>query len=374
MNLLKQDLSKPVTHADDPYQGQPLEKSADFSSSIAKGMTDSTFALSSGRNRRSNPSQIWSKPVCIALLTFVMSSLVFMTLNANGNWDFVLTFRGQKLVALMIVGFCIGVSTLLFQSLTHNPILTPALLGFDSLYILIQSLLVFSLGAVNIFTNQPLLKFGIEVVLMVGASLLLFRLLFTRNDHSLSRLILVGIIFGVLFRSLSSLVARLINPEDFVVIQAASFAQFNTLNTDLLGLSLAICLVSAVFIWRWRFQLDVLMLGRSDAIGLGINYQKLTLNLLVVIAILVATATAFVGPIVFLGLLVCALTNRISQSMYHSERIILVSLVAMTTLVLGQAVFEQVLGMAGVLSVVIEFLGGMVFIALILKQYRKKVI
>ncbi|WP_288776068.1 iron chelate uptake ABC transporter family permease subunit [uncultured Psychrobacter sp.] len=323
---------------------------------------------------RINPGLVFSKPVWIALLTLLISCVLFMTLQANGNWDFLLPFRGQKLAALMIVGYCIGVSTLLFQSLTHNPILTPALLGFDSLYILIQSLLVFFLGAVNMFTSQPLLKFGIEVALMVAASLLLFRLLFNRTEHSLSRLILVGIIFGVLFRSLSNLVARLINPEDFVVIQAASFAQFNITNLHMMWLSLAICIVSAWLVWHWRFQIDVLMLGRSDAIGLGINYQGLTLRLLVVISVLVATATAFVGPIVFLGLLVCALTNRISHSMYHSERIVLVSLVSMITLVLGQTLFERVLGMAGVLSVVIELLGGMVFIGLILKQYRKQVV
>lgn len=344
---------------------QPLD-------SVNEAHSDATGSGFKASKPTINPSLVGSKPVCLTLLILLISSGLFMTLHAHGNWDFILPFRGQKLVALMIVGFCIGVSTLLFQSLTHNPILTPALLGFDSLYVLIQSLLVFFLGAVNIFTHQPLLKFGVEVALMVGGSLLLFRLLFTRTDHSLSKLILVGIIFGVLFRSLSSLVARLISPEDFVVVQAASFAQFNTISTEMMWLSLAICVMSAFMIWRWRFEVDVLMLGRSDAINLGIDYQKLTLKLLIVIAILVATATAFVGPIVFLGLLVCALTNRISHSMYHSERIVLVSLVSMTTLVLGQTLFEQVLGMAGVLSVVIEFLGGMVFIALILKQYRKK--
>lgn len=321
-----------------------------------------------------NPGLVLSKPVWISFAVFIISGLLFMTLQSHGNWDFVLPFRGQKLIALMIVGYCIGVSTLLFQSLTHNPILTPALLGFDALYVLIQSLIVFFLGSINIFTNQPLLKFGVEVILMVGASVALFRLIFTQAHHSLSRLILVGIIFGVLFRSLSNLVARLINPDDFVVVQAASFAQFNTIDTSMMWISLAICVVSVLLIWRWRFQVDVLMLGRSDAIGLGIDYQGLTLRLLVIIAIMVATATAFVGPVVFLGLLVCALTNRISHSMYHSERIVLVSLVSMITLVLGQTVFERVLGMSGVLAVVIELLGGIVFIALILKQYRKKTI
>lgn len=315
-------------------------------------------------------TRVLTKPVWIALGLMLISSALFMTLNAHGNWDFVLSFRLKKLVALLIVGYAIGVSTLLFQSLTHNPILTPALLGFDSLYVLIQSLLVFFLGAVNVLSAQPLLKFGLEVALMVGASLVLFRLLFTRTNHDLSRLILVGIIFGVLFRSLSTLVARLISPEDFVTIQSASFAQFNTVNSAMMGMSLVVCVITALFIWRWRHQADVLMLGRASAINLGVDYQALTQKLLIVIAVLVATATAFVGPVIFLGLLVCALTNRVCHSMYHSERLVLVSLISMLCLVMGQTFFEQVLGMAGVLSVVVELLGGLVFIALIFNQYR----
>nr|WP_315042627.1 iron chelate uptake ABC transporter family permease subunit [uncultured Moraxella sp.] len=327
-------------------------------------------------NQTLNPfyqAKILTKPVIIASVVLAISMLLFMTLNANGNWDFVLPFRFYKLMALILVGVAIGVSTLLFQTLTHNPILTPALLGFDALYVLIQSVLVFALGAVNIFTTQPLLKFFLEIMLMVIASMLMFRLLFNEKQQNLSRLILVGIIFGVLFRSLSSLIARLINPEDFVVVQSASFAQFNTIDKTMMWVSLAICAVCLGAVWRWRHQVDILMLGKSYAINLGIDYQKLALRLLIIIAILVATATAFVGPVIFLGLLVCALTNKISQQMYHTERLILVSLISVICLVLGQTIFEQVLGMAGVLAVVIELFGGIVFIILMLNRYKKAI-
>ena len=323
-----------------------------------------------------NPlAKLWtfiaSHPKSIAIIILLISMALFLTANVNGYWDFALPLRAKKLLALMVVGYAIGVSTLLFQTLTHNPILTPSLLGFDSLYVLLQSLLVFFLGAISFTSINPIAKFILEIVLMFGASLLLFRLLFSKSSQDLTRLILVGVIFGVLFRSLSALVARLINPDDFVVVQSASYAQFNTVNPQLLGISFVICAISALFIWRWRYQCDVLMLGKSQAINLGINYQRLAFGLLTVIAVLVATATALVGPVTFFGLLVCALTNRIARHMYHSERLILVSLVAMICLVLGQTVFEQVLGMAGVLSVVIELAGGLVFLLLIFMTYRR---
>ncbi len=310
-------------------------------------------------------------PKSIASIILLISAILFLTVNVHGHWDFALPLRGKKLLALMVVGYAIGVSTLLFQTLTHNPILTPSLLGFDSLYVLLQSLLVFFLGSISYTSINPIAKFGLEIVLMFGASLLLFRLLFSKSSQDLTRLILVGVIFGVLFRSLSALIARLINPDDFVVVQSASYAQFNTVNPDLLSISILICAISAVFIWRWRFRCDVLMLGKDQAINLGINYQRLAFGLLTVIAILVATATALVGPVTFFGLLVCALTNRLARHMYHSERLVLVSLVAMICLVLGQTVFEQVLGMAGVLSVVIELAGGLVFLLLIFMSHNR---
>ncbi len=352
-----------------------------FLPSASSGQTtNATIDSAKSATTNLNPlAKFWARlclaisqhPKSVAALVLLISAILFLTVNVHGHWDFALPLRGKKLLALMVVGYAIGISTLLFQTLTHNPILTPSLLGFDSLYVLLQSLLVFFLGAISFTSLNPIAKFSLEIVLMFGASLLLFKLLFSKSSQDLTRLILVGIIFGVLFRSLSALIARLINPDDFVVVQSASYAQFNTVNPQLLSISLFICVVSALFIWRWRYQCDVLMLGKAQATNLGINYQRLAFGLLTIIAVLVATATALVGPATFFGLLVCALTNRMARHMYHSERLILVSLVAMICLVLGQTLFEQVLGMAGVLSVVIELAGGLVFLALIFMSQRR---
>ncbi|UPK79068.1 iron chelate uptake ABC transporter family permease subunit [Actinobacillus pleuropneumoniae] len=297
------------------------------------------------------------------------SSLFFMAYNANGNWDFVLPFRGKKLVLLLTIAYTIGVSTLLFQTLTNNPILTPSILGFDSLYLLIQTALVFTLGGVG-FTQLDLIsKFGIETSLMLFGSLLLFRTL-NKNNTDLARMILVGVIFGVLFRSLNNLLQRMVDPEEFAVAQSTSFASFNTANPTLLWISVSITILSACWVWHHRHKLDILLLGKDRAIGLGLNYSQFTRQLLVCCALLVAVSTALVGPILFLGLLVCALVNAISPVIAHSVRIPMTVIISSITLVLGQAVFEQLLKMQGVLSVVIEFAGGIVFIYLILKQKK----
>lgn len=314
---------------------------------------------------------VFKSPIFWGIVALIVSIGLFMSVNVS-DWQFALSLRGKKVLTLMTVGFAVGTSTLLFQTLTHNPILTPSLLGFDALYVLIKSLMVFFLGVVGMVALPDLVVFAFEIAIMMGVSLLMFGLLFTKRNQDLTRLILVGVVLGVLFRSLSSLVARLISPDDFVVIQAVSFANFNTINLTLLVVSMVICVVCAVVMYQVRYACDILLLGRNYAINLGIDYTRLAKKLLVVIATLVSVSTALVGPVTFFGLLVCALTNQLSVRMHHASRLLLVSVVSMTTLVAGQLVFEQFLGMAGVLSVVIELFGGVAFLWLVLRQVAKQ--
>ena len=315
------------------------------------------------------PSESY-RSMWLAAGLLLVSCTLFLTLNANGNWDFILPLRATKLASLLLVAYAVSVSTLLFQTLTNNPILTPSILGFDSLYIFLQTLLVAVLGGVGYTHLPPLGKFGFELAAMVGGSLLLFQMLLRQGGRDLVRMILIGVIFGILFRSLSSLLQRLIDPEEFAVAQAYTFASFNSVNQQMLAIAAVILFISSVFIWRERYRLDVHMLGRDQAINLGIPYTRHTLWLLAWVAVLVATSTALVGPVSFFGLLVAALANHFAPNMKHSTRLPMVFLTAALLLVAGQTVFEHVLGMKAVLSVVVEFAGGLVFLWLVLKRKR----
>lgn len=307
--------------------------------------------------------------LAFTLLLLLCSCLFFMLFNANGNWDFVIPFRGKKLLLLLTVAYTIGVSTLLFQTLTHNPILTPSILGFDSLYLLTQTLLVYFLGGIGFTLLDISFKFAIETGLMLIGALLLFRTL-AKENSDLTRMLLIGVVFGVLFRSLNNLLQRMIDPEEFAVAQSSSFASFNTANPTLLFIGITIALLSMFWIWQQRHKLDVLLLGKKQAIGLGLDYHQFSRHLLICCALLVSVSTALVGPILFLGLLVCAIVNAVSPTVSHAVRIPLTFLISGITLVLGQTLFEQIFKLQGVLSVVIELLGGLVFIYLMLKKQK----
>lgn len=296
----------------------------------------------------------------------------FMLIGANGKWSFILPFRGTKLAAMVLVAYAIAVSSVLFQTITHNRILTPAIMGFDALYILIQALLVFGLGLDPMGKSlHSAAKFGIEVAAMTGFACVLFRWLFTGAVQSLHLMMLIGIIFGLLFRSLSSFVIRLIDPNEFLVLQDRMFATFNTIQTDLLLLAaLAVAAASAVA-WRLRDRYDVLALGRDMAVNLGVDYRRTVMLTLMLIAVMVSVSTALVGPVTFFGLLVSNLAYTVMGSDKHKFVLPAAVLMAISMLVGGQAVLERMLSLNATVSVVIEFAGGLLFLFLVTRKARR---
>ncbi len=304
--------------------------------------------------------------LCLAGLALI-SVVAFMTLGAKGSWSFVLSFRGTRLAAMLIVAFAIAVSTVLFQTITGNRILTPALMGFDALYVLLQTSIVFLFGAVTLTGLDPRLMFIVEVAIMVGFSLALYRLLFGTGRHNVHLIVLIGIVLGGLFRSLSGFLQRIISPEDFIVLQDRLFASFNLTDSTLVGVSALLIGLVTIAIWRMFSVFDVMMLGRDTAIALGVDHKAMTMRILALVSILVSISTALVGPVTFFGLLVANLAYILMPAAKH--RIILPAavLVSIICLVGGQTILERVFAFDTALSIIIEFAGGLFFILFLLK-------
>ncbi|WP_265523058.1 iron chelate uptake ABC transporter family permease subunit [Oerskovia flava] len=336
-----------------------------------RGLT-STAATSAAPQARTGAAP--SRRTTLVLVGLVLLALgacaAYLVLEARGSWDFVLPFRGRRLAALAVVGAAVAVSTVVFQTLTENRILTPSIMGFDALFVLIQSLAVLGLGSIALNQVPVPLQFGVEVVVMLGASTALFFWLFGGARRSLHLLVLVGVVFGVLFRSLSALVQRLIDPNEFAVLQSRLFASFGAVDPQLLAISAVVVAVTCAWLWSRRRELDVLLLGRAHAVALGVDHRRAVLSLLLAVGLLVSVSTALVGPITFFGLLVANLAYLVAGSHRHAVTLPVAVLLAVVVLVGGQAVLEHLLDAGTVLSVVVEFLGGIVFIALLVAGGR----
>lgn len=298
--------------------------------------------------------------LCLALLAII----AFMTVNLRGNIAFALELRGIRLAALVTVAIAIALSTVTFQTITGNRILTPSIMGLDALYQFGQAALVFALGGLGYVSLSPHLKFGMEAsALMLLAIIILWPALKSRMDLTL--MLLAGVVIGGLFRSLTSLLARLIDPQEFAVAQRAMYANFSAPNTDLLAIAALVTVLAGGFLFSRRHLLDIAALGHDTAIGLGLDWNRLVLVQLITVSLLVAVSTALVGPVTFFGLLIAALAERLTTSRRHASVFVVAMLLGVIVLVGGQTLLQHGLGQAGTLSVVVDFLGGLVFILLL---------
>ena len=103
--------------------------------------------------------------------------------------------------------------------------------------------------------------------------------------------------------------------------------------------------------------------------NLGINYRQQVTVILLLISILVAVSTALVGPLTFLGLMVANLAYLVAGSSQHRYLLPVSFLLGVIALIGGQLILEYGLNMAGTLSVVIEFVGGIFFIYMVLRRF-----
>ncbi|EDH3403020.1 iron chelate uptake ABC transporter family permease subunit [Campylobacter coli] len=305
------------------------------------------------------------KILILAFLTLIMA-LVFVFAGLKDFDEYALKNRFLQIAAIVIVAICIAISTVIFQTLCNNKILTPAIIGLDSLYMLLQSALAFSLGSANLSVYRNDINFLITLACMVVFSLGLYKILFS-SDKSIYLIMLLGLIFGTLFSTLSSFFEILIDPDEFMIIQGRMFASFDNVAFDVLALAYIVTLLSFIWIFRYMKFLDPLSLGKDLSINLGINYQKISKHLMIIIAILTSISTALVGPITFLGLLVVNITYELFKTAKHSILLLACILISILALLGGVFFVSRIFDYNTTISVIINFLGGIYFIYLVLK-------
>ena len=316
----------------------------------------------------------WRSPGVRVLALGVLALLCvlgYMTLNVQTDWAFIIEYRGSRLLALLLTACAIGISTVLFQTITHSRLLTPALMGFDVLYVLVNTLVLLTLGASSLADWAPSLRFALQVLVMVGLALLLFRALFSGSVRSLHLMILLGMLAGMLFRELAELAARVLDPSEFGISAGVPQASFSRVNTQLLGAAAVGLVVAVAMLLRWWRFLDVLSLGRDIAINLGVAHGRVVLGIMAVVAIMVSVATVLVGPTLFFGLLIANLAYSITGSQRHCWTLPASVLAGVICLVGGQVVLDHLLSSTLPLALVIELAGGLLFIALLLRGVRQ---
>ena len=303
----------------------------------------------------------------IALLAITL----FLVYGLNvDNYEYNLSKRIPRVVAIIITGGSIAFSSIIFQTITNNRIITPSVLGLDSLYGFLQSFVVFIFGTSSIVMTDGRVNFLVSSFLMILGSMILYKFLLGNGKSNIYFLLLVGTIFGTLFKSLSTFMQVLIDPNDYVVLQSKLFASFTNVNTSILLLVIIILLIIVAFIYDDMKKIDVLHLGRDNSISLGVDYDRISKKFLIVVSILISISTALVGSITFLGILVVNLSYQLIKSYKHKYLIASSILISIIALVGGQFIVERLLNYNTKISIIINFIGGAYFIYLLLKENK----
>ncbi|MEO4054963.1 iron chelate uptake ABC transporter family permease subunit [Solibacillus sp. CAU 1738] len=305
----------------------------------------------------------------LAVLSIICIAL-FGLYDIKGSFDYAFPRRMIRVMAMIVTGVAIAYSTVVFQTITHNRILTPSVMGLDSMYMVVQTLIYFFLGSSSILVINKYFNFGISIIAMVLFALLLYRILFRADKHTIYFLLLVGMILGTLLGSITTFMQVIIDPNEYTALQNKMFASFNNVNGDLVWVAAAILLVAFIYGYTIMNKLDVMSLGRETAMNLGVNYDRIVMNVLILSSVLIATSTALVGPIMFFGLIVANLSYQFFATYKHTVLIAGASLISIIALVGGQFIVEHVFEFSTTLSVIINFIGGVYFIYLLLKESR----
>ena len=311
------------------------------------------------------------KLIIIGIITIV-AIVCYLLINSHPErpklFLYILGLRLPTLLCMVIASLSIGVATLIFQSIVNNRIVTPALLGMNSIYTFLHTVAVFVFGTGSVlFVNQNL-SFAVDLVLMGTVATLVYWYLFKKTGHNILYIMLIGTVLSSFFGSMQSAMIRVMDPNEYDALLSSLVADFNNVNGEIVIFSV-VALALLAFVLRKELKLlDVITMGRDQAINLGVNYDKTIRKLLFGVVLCMAVATATVGPVSFLGLIVANLSRQILKTYKHSHLIIGASLMGMIALIGGQLVSQHIFHFTVPVSTFVTIAGGIYFLYLLLRK------
>ena len=286
----------------------------------------------------------------LLILTVIVAAVcgIYLLINSYPEkpklFRYVLSLRIPTLMVMLIASFAIGSASIIFQSIINNRIVTPCLLGMNSMYTLVHTAVVFVVGSGSIFAVNSNLSFAIDLIVMSLAAIFVYSYMFRKTGNNVLYVLLIGTVLSSFFGSIQSTMIRVMDPNEY-----------DTLLTAL-----------TMILWKDLKLLDVITLGKDQAINLGVDYDRTVRRLLLGVVFCIAAATAMVGPISFLGLMIANLARQLLKTHKHSYLIIGSSLMGMLTVIGGQLISQHVFSYAVPISTFITIGGGIYFLYLLL--------
>ncbi|MBQ2022383.1 MAG: iron chelate uptake ABC transporter family permease subunit [Lachnospiraceae bacterium] len=309
----------------------------------------------------------------LMLVILVLAAVVtYLLIHAHPEkpklFRYILGLRIPTLICMMIASVSIGASTMIFQSIVHNRIVTPALLGMNAIYSFLHTAAVFVLGTGSSLYLNANLAFAADLVTMGTVATVIYWYLFRVTGHNILYIMLIGTVLSSFFGSVQSAMIRVMDPNEYDALLTTLVADFNNVNGEIIVFAIASLVVIAVLLRKELGLLDVITLGRHQAINLGVDYNRVIRKLLFGVVLCMAVATATIGPVSFLGLIVANLSRQILKTYKHTYLIAGASLIGMLALIGGQLIAQHIFHFTVPVSTFVTIAGGVYFLYLLLMK------
>lgn len=298
---------------------------------------------------------------------------VYLLINTHPEkpklFQYILSLRIPTLIVMLIVALAIGGASIVFQSIINNRIVTPCLLGMNSMYTLVHTAVVFIAGSGSILAVNSNLSFAVDLVIMGVVATFVYSYLFKKTGNNVLYVLLIGTVLSSFFGSIQATMVRIMDPNEYDALLATLVADFNNVNTEIILFSVILLVLLVIFLRKDLKLLDVITLGKDQAINLGVDYDRVVRRLMLGVVLCIAVATAMVGPISFLGLIIANLARQLLRTHKHSHLIIGSALMGMLAVIAGQMISQHLFSYSVPLSTFITIGGGIYFLYLLL--FRK---
>lgn len=288
----------------------------------------------------------------------------FVFFRSGLDFDYVIPKRLARLVAMVIGGVCIAWSSIVFQTLTGNRILTPAIMGYEAVYLLLQSVMILALGTQSLMLLGPNGNFLLSVLVMLAYSWILHRWLFRQDRQNVYFLLLVGLVLTMVIGTFTQFVQLKTSPGEFSILMGFTQASFGKAEPAQLLASAAVVVVVCLVGRRQLPTLDVLSLGRDQAMSLGVDHPRAVQLHLALIAVLVAVSTSLLGPTAFMGIFVANTAYALARTRRHRITLPTGCAIAVGMFILAQLAVEHVFNYKTTVGILVNLVCGGWFLAL----------
>ncbi|MBB5610927.1 iron complex transport system permease protein [Janthinobacterium sp. S3M3] len=309
---------------------------------------------------------IW--PPLLLLLVLLALAATFVFWSSGFDVDYVIPKRLARLAAIVIGGVCVAFSSILFQTIAGNRILTPAVMGYEAVYLLLQSLLILFMGTQALVVVSQINNFFLSIAFMLAYSWAIHRWLLHDGKNNVYFLLLVGLVLSMVIGTFTQFVQLRISPGEFSILQGYSYTSFNRAQPMQLLYSGVLVMAACLGAWKTLPVLDVLSLGRDQAISLGVSYRRYVQCYLALIALLVAVSTSLLGPTAFMGIFVANITYALAGSVRHKLTLPLGCAIAIAIFLMAQLLVEHVFNYKTTVSILVNLVCGAYFLALMVRK------